>query len=115
RRGQALEDAQTTRYLRLQAEQGIEFQVRQSINQISDALERRAAAEAAVVQSREQLRLANLRYQTGTGTNTEVLDAESALAQASTSAGNALYDQYAADANYQRATGTEPLAATPIK
>lgn len=114
RRGQALEDAQTTRYLRLQAEQGIEYQVRQSINQIADALDRRAAAEAAVVQAREQLRLANLRYQTGAGTNTEVVDAEASLAQASLNASNALYDQYAADANYQRATGTEPLAATPL-
>ena len=110
RMNQAHEDEVTNQYLREQAAQGIEYQVRQAINQISDALQNRTATETTVAQAREQLRLANLRFNTGTGTNTEVLDAESNLAQSEASATNALYDYFAARANFERATGTEPLA-----
>ena len=111
---EAKEDVTTNQYLREQTRQGIEYQVRQSINQIADALQSRTAAEAGVTQAQEQLRLANVRVQAGTGTETEVLDAEAILSQAQTSAANALYNYYAAVANYQRATGTEPLAVAPL-
>ncbi|MCA1596603.1 MAG: TolC family protein [Chloroflexi bacterium] len=108
------EDERTNEFLRAQAEQGVEYQVRQALNELNDATQRRTAAEASITQAREQLRIANVRLAGGAGTNTEVIDAQAALAQAESNAANALYDYFAAQANYQRATGTEPLAATPI-
>jgi len=114
RHDESQQDVVTDQYLREQTSQGIEYQVRQAINQISDALQRRTAAESAVTTAREQLRLANVRFGAGVGTNTDVIDAEAALAQAETNSESALYDYYTALGNYQRATGTEPMAAAPL-
>ena len=63
------------------------------------------AAEAAVAQAQEALRVTELQYGEGVARSVEVLDAEVALTQASTNRVNAVYDYEIAKAELARAAG----------
>lgn len=84
---------------------GIKAEVQQTIIAVRDAFDRSVVANASVVEAREALRLANVRYRAGVGTQLEVNDAQTALTQAETNQVNAQYDYLAAQARLQRATG----------
>ena len=60
---------------------------------------------AAIVQAEENLRVARSRYLQQRGTNTEVLDAESARIQSYDNYFNALYDAIQADFELRRSVG----------
>ena len=62
-------------------------------------------------QAEEALRLANARTDAGTGTQLDVLDAETALTEARTTRSLALRDYAVAVARMERAMGA--MAATP--
>lgn len=85
---------------------GIKAEVQQAIVAVQDATERAASADQTVVQGREALRLANVRFRAGVGTQLEINDAQTALTQAETNAVNARYDYLSALARLSRATGT---------
>jgi len=58
-----------------------------------------------VTQAQEALRLANVRYRAGVGTQLDVYNAQTALVQAESNQVNATYDYLGALANLTRALG----------
>ena len=87
---------------------GIKAEVQQAIVAVRDAYERQSTTAQTVEQAREALRLANVRFQAGVGTQLEINDAQTALTQAETNQVNARYDYLGAIARLNRATG-EPV------
>jgi outer membrane protein TolC len=84
---------------------GIKAEVQQSIIAVRDADERATVSQTTVTQAREALRLANVRFQAGVGTQLDVNDAQTALTQAETNQVNATYDYLGALARLSRAVG----------
>lgn len=85
---------------------GIKAEVQQAVIAVRDATERAQVTQRTVGQAREALRLANVRFRAGVGTQLDVNDAQTALTQAETNAVNAQYDYLGALARLQRAVGT---------
>ena len=85
---------------------GIKAEVQQSVIAVRDADERRTAISRTVAQAQEALRLSNVRFQAGVGTQLDVNDAQTALTQAETNQVNAQYDFLGALARLQRSVGT---------
>ncbi len=90
----------------------IELQVRTAYSQFIEAKEVLQSQEKVQEEADEALREANARQQAGTGTQLDVLDAETALTQARTTQVQALHDYDVARANLQRAIGQDMAAAT---
>lgn len=84
---------------------GIKAEVQQAIISVRDAYERQTTTAQTVAQAREALRLANVRFQAGVGTQLEINDAQTALTQAETNQVNARYDYLSALARLNRAVG----------
>jgi outer membrane protein TolC len=84
---------------------GIKAEVQQAIISVRDAYERQTTTAQTVTQAREALRLANVRFQAGVGTQLEINDAQTALTQAETNQVNARYDYLSAIARLNRAIG----------
>ena len=59
-----------------------------------------------VEQAEESIRLAEARYRAGTGTQLDVLSAQTALTEARSNEIQALYDYNVALANLERSTGS---------
>src|SRR5581483_8889183 len=85
----------------------IELQVRTAYSQFIEAKEVLQSQEKVQEEADEALREANARQQAGTGTQLDVLDAETALTQARTTQVQALHDYDVARANLQRAIGQD--------
>ncbi|HEY0839440.1 MAG TPA: TolC family protein, partial [Vulgatibacter sp.] len=85
--------------------QQIRFELEQSLAAIQSALAAKDAAEETLASAREQLRLAEGRYETGLGSLLELSDAELALQQAEASRVQADYDLAAARALLLRRLG----------
>ena len=85
---------------------GIKAEVQQAIIAVKDAYERQTTTQGTVDQAREALRLANVRYKAGVGTQLEINDSQTALTQAETNQVNARYDYLAALARLNRAIGS---------
>jgi outer membrane protein len=81
--------------------------VRDAYLGIENAAERIAATEKAVASAKESLRIEQLRYKTGAGTSTDVIDAQEALLRAEMDYYQALYDKAIAHAALRKATGEE--------
>jgi outer membrane protein TolC len=87
--------------------------------QIQDAMARVSSERGTRELAKEGLRLAELRFQEGAGTQTETLDAELALTSADTALVQALRDYAVANSSLERAIGkswvrnTESTAPAP--
>ncbi|HYM67991.1 MAG TPA: TolC family protein [bacterium] len=90
-----------------QTEQSVESQVRTSYLNLQQAAEQLVAAEAGLVSAREQLRIANVRFQAGVGTQLEVVTAIQNLASADSSVIAAEYNYNLALAQIDQAVGTQ--------
>lgn|GEM_PF-556161 len=108
----ARSDERTALITKDQYIRGIKAEVQQTAISVRDAAERREAAEATVLQAREALRLANVRFRAGVGTQLEINDAQTALIQAEVNQVNAQYDYLAALARLARVTGDTSVIAT---
>jgi outer membrane protein len=84
---------------------GIKLQVRSAWLTCQQNQRRIPLTRAAIAQAEENLRVARSRYIQQRGTNTEVLDAESARVQSYDNYFNALYDAILADFELRRAVG----------
>lgn len=84
----------------------VELDATQAFIQIQDAMAKVESERGTVELAREGLRLAELRFQEGVGTQSETLDAELALTNAETKLLQALRDYAVANAALQRATGS---------
>ncbi len=77
---------------RKQVEQLVEFEVRSAYLNMKEAEKLIRVTEQGIENSMESFRIAQVKYNEGIATNTEVIDAQSALIEAETNHLNALYD-----------------------
>ena len=89
----------------------IELEVRQAYSGFLQAQELIEAQKKTVEEAEESLRLAEARYLAGSGTQLEVLSAQTALTEARSNEVQALYDYNVAIATLQRAIGATVKAA----
>lgn len=90
----------------------IELQVRTDYSQFIEAKEVLQSQQKVQEEAEEALREAEARQQAGTGTQLDVLDAQTSLTQARATQVQALHDYDVARANLQRAIGQDMTAAT---
>jgi outer membrane protein len=64
-------------------------------------------SDKAIETARENLRIERLKYETGAGTSTDVIDAQTALLRAETDYHQAVYDKNIAIASLKRAIGED--------
>jgi outer membrane protein len=89
----------------------IELEVRTAYSSFIEAREVLDSQQKVLEEADEALRLARARTEAGTGTQLEVLDAETSLSQARTTQVQALHDYSVARARLERAIGQEMLPA----
>ncbi len=87
--------------------QQVALEVERSYLRLGEAQERIKATEAAARAAKENLDLANGRYQVGVGSIIEVTDAETLHTDAQTSHIRALYDYKIAEAQLIKAMGRQ--------
>jgi len=79
--------------------------VRQAFLNLQAAREELAGADALVAQANEALRIALVRFQSGVGTNLEVISAQATSSQAEAERAQALFNYSVARAALERAVG----------
>ncbi|MBN2209113.1 MAG: TolC family protein, partial [Candidatus Coatesbacteria bacterium] len=104
-------DAETAKLTLEQVVNGVTLDAKQSYLSLSESQERIRAAETALEQARESMRLAEVRYKSGVSVQLELLDAQAALTLAETNHVNALYDYQIALAKLERAVGGHAVMA----
>ncbi len=77
---------------------------------IRHASDRMQVAYKAIESARETLRVERLKYETGAGTSTDVIDARAALLRSESAYYQALYDREIALASLRKAMGENPAA-----
>ncbi|MBW4518316.1 MAG: TolC family protein [Scytolyngbya sp. HA4215-MV1] len=87
----------------------VRFEVEQAYSSLQSNLQNITTATTAVDQAREALRLARLRFQAGVGTQSQVIDAETALTRAEGNRIQAILGYNRALAALQRAVTNLPL------
>lgn len=90
-----------------QTRQGIEFDVRQAFLNLHATREELGGADALIAQANEALRIALVRFQSGVGTNLEVITAQTTASQAEAERALALFNYSVARAALERAVGGE--------
>lgn len=88
-----------------QSRQQVELDVRQAGLDIQEAQRRIVASQTEVNAAREALRVSQVRYRAGVGTNVEVTDAQVALARAGQNLANAQFDYETAISRLEFAAG----------
>jgi outer membrane protein TolC len=88
-----------------QTRQQVELDVRQAGLDIQEAQRRIIASQKEVSSAREALRVSQVRYRAGVGTNVEVTDAQVALARAGQNLANAQFDYETAISRLEFAAG----------
>jgi outer membrane protein TolC len=86
-------------------EDAIRVEVEEAIGSIMEAKKRLASGEKTIVLAEEGLRVANLRFKNGIGTQLEILSALQALTQARTNYIQAIHDYQVSLAKYDKAVG----------
>lgn len=97
---------------------GVNLDVRSNYLGLREAEKRISTTKLAVEQADEDYRIAQLRYMSGVGTNTDVLDAQVALTQAKTNYTQALYDYNTSKTALETSIGvpmTNPVKVTVAK
>jgi outer membrane protein TolC len=89
----------------------IELEVRTAYSDFLEAQQVLESQKTVLEEAEESLREANARFDAGTGTQLDVLDAENQLTQARSTNAQALHDYDAARAKYERAIGAEMAPA----
>ncbi len=89
-----------------QVQQLIEFEVRSAYLNMKEAEKLIKVAKEGIKNSQESFRIAQIKYNEGIATNTEVIDAQSTLIEAETNHLNALYDYNINRAALVKAMGT---------
>jgi outer membrane protein TolC len=95
------------RAMEAQQRQAVELEVRGAFLNLQSAAEELAGADAVVTQAAEALRIANVRFESGVGTNLEVLTAQTTASQAELGRAQALFTYALARAALERAVGAD--------
>jgi len=106
--GVAKVDLSQARLRRQELTKRVALEIEQARNSFLDATERLHAQEETVGQAERGLAIANVRYESGVGTQLEVLDAQLELTTARINAETARHDRLVARAEWRRAMG-EPV------
>lgn len=85
----------------------VRLDVRNSYYNLREAEKRISTTQVAVAKAEEDYHIAQVRYEAGVGTNTDVLDAQVALREARNNYNTALYDYNTSKSALQTATGIE--------
>ncbi len=85
----------------------VELDVRNCYNTLREAEKRISTTQVAVSKAEEDYHIAQVRYEAGVGTNTDVLDAQVALVQARNNFNSSLYDYNLAKVALDTAIGIE--------
>ena len=85
----------------------VELDVRNCYNTLREAEKRISTTQVAVAKAEEDYHIAQVRYEAGVGTNTDVLDAQVALHQARSNFNTSLYDYNLAKVALDTAMGIE--------
>lgn len=93
----------------------IELEVRTAYSDFLEAQEVLESQKTVLAEAEEALREANARFDAGTGTQLDVLDAETSLTQARSTNVQALHDYDAARARFQRAIGADMAQSAATK
>ncbi len=96
-----------------QTRDGVFLEVRSDYLSLREAEKRIYTASVTVEKAQEDYKIAQVRYQAGVGTNTDVLDAQVALTKAQTNYVQALYDYNTSWANLEKAMGVPVMPAPP--
>jgi outer membrane protein len=83
------------------------LEIKESLRGFESAAERISVTESAIESSKENLRIELLKYETGTGTSTDVIDARAALLRAEADYYQAFYDRNLAAALLRKAVGED--------
>jgi outer membrane protein TolC len=105
---QASARLEQSRVLQEALRQRLALDIREAQVAIRDAQERRRVTSLSVEQARQALAVEQERYRVGTGSSTEVIDAQVALTQAGANAVRAEYDHRVALAQLSYAQGRDP-------
>jgi outer membrane protein len=108
---QASARLEQSRVLQDALRQRLELDIKEAQVAIRDAQERMHVTALSVEQARQALVVEQERYRVGTGSSTEVIDAQVALAQAGANAVRAEYDLRVALAQLAHAQGHDPAVA----
>ena len=90
-----------------QDKDNVELDVRNCYDTLREAEKRISTTQVAVAKAEEDYHIAQVRYEAGVGTNTDVLDAQVALHQARNNFNSSLYDYNLARAALDTAMGIE--------
>lgn len=90
-----------------QIKDGIMVEVEEAIGSIKESKKRLASGEKTIALAEEGLRVANLRFKNGVGTQLEILSAQAALTKARTNYFQAIYDYEISLAKYDKAVGLD--------
>jgi outer membrane protein TolC len=93
----------------------IELEVRTAYSDFLEAQQVLESQKTVLEEAEESLREANARFDAGTGTQLDVLDAENQLTQSRSTQAQALHDYDTARAKYERAIGAEMVQDTNSK
>ena len=88
-----------------QTKDAVQLDVRNSYLSLREAEKRIATSKVAVESAQEDYRISQLRYQSGVGTNIDVMDSQVALTQAQNNYVQALYDYNTSSASLAKAMG----------
>jgi outer membrane protein len=90
-----------------QIKDGILVEVEEAIGSIKESKKRLASGEKTIALAEEGLRVANLRFKNGVGTQLEIISAQAALTKAKTNYFQAIYDYEISIAKYDKAVGLD--------
>ncbi|MFH2036218.1 MAG: TolC family protein [Candidatus Zixiibacteriota bacterium] len=91
----------------LQMRDDIKLEVEQAYDALLEAKKSLDVVQETIIHAEEGMRIANLRYKTGVGTQLEILSAQTALTDAKTNMAGAIYNFRLAKAALKKASGTE--------
>ncbi|OIO90361.1 MAG: hypothetical protein AUJ92_19075 [Armatimonadetes bacterium CG2_30_59_28] len=98
-----------------QVRQAVALEVQQTLLNTREAVKRIETTKKSVAAAEESLRIADLRYQEGIGTQLEATDARVALTRARVSYTQALYDYHAAYAVWENAVGNALVSDSVVR
>jgi outer membrane protein len=102
-----------------QEERALKFAISREIKDafmaIENARQRAEVTQKAVETAKETLRIEMLKYETGSGTSTEVIDAEAALLNAETAYYQAVFDNKLAVVTLKKAVGEDIYREVAVK
>jgi len=110
---EAIETLQKSKLLQEQVLQNVTLEIRQAVLNIQNAEARFGSADQGVKEAKNALEIAEVRYQEGMGTIIELNNAELSMRSAQLVLSNAVYEQFLAIADLERARGKEFQEAKP--